>query len=407
MKVQGETPVAWRTDYPDDRPDPREEQPWETTDFVSRPEEYMAAVLQQIRPSFTITDNKLTGTTGAEWWISEWMDYGNFGREPRMGLTKERGPNPGDLSPRNSDGWQVWAVGFYNKSGAAVFGDIFAEPCNPSFPVAVKFPADTVSVKFLFTDAPPEEVIYLKDAPEFRALIDEKGSGSSRQPVEKRQERVIRLLQVDIAVKDPRARETEWVFGTYVWMGPPKGDRLFDNLVPVSLQWGNDPGVYDTTIRQSWINATLRGKTYGWEQRRTMGFLGRANGPADNIRSSCLSCHAAARAPRASIGILDSGFDMSIIDASNRIKSHIDTWFQNMKGGGLFRPAEPAASAFDYSLQLDSAVDRMCRACSEGHLKGPTPSICKATGAFNRPMCKLPTDAVRTFSMEALVPPRQ
>lgn len=407
MNVAGQTAATWRTDYPGDRPNPDIREPWESIDFTKSPAEYMTAVLERARPSFALTDRKLTGTSNADWWISEWMDYGTSGREPLMGLTKERGPNPGDLSRTNRDGSQVWAVGFYNKAGATVFGDIFAEPCNPSFPVALKFPFDTVSIKFLFTDAPPADVTYLKDAPEYDALIDAEGAGSSRRPVKDRAKRTVRLLQVDIAIKDTRARETDWVFGTFVWIGPPKGDRLFDNLVPTALQWGNDPGVYDTALRQSWVNPDLRNVTYGWEQRRTMGFLGRANGPADNIRSSCLSCHAAARTPRASIGILDSGFDMSIIDAAARTKTHVDTWFQNLEGGTLFRPFEPAASTLDYSLQLDSAVDRLCRACSAGDLKGTTPTICRTTGAFNRPVCNAPVSAERKLMLEAVVPPRQ
>ncbi|MCZ8548316.1 hypothetical protein OOJ09_29445, partial [Mesorhizobium qingshengii] len=212
MKGHREVPTAnWRTDYPVRYPNPKDMQAWERFNFATQPVDYMNAVLKSARDSFSLKDRRLVGTGKEPWWISEWLDYGTSGREPHMGLTKERGPNPGDLSQTSAAGYQVWAVGFYNLPGAVVLGDIFAEPCNPSLPVALKFPADTASVKFLFTDASTDDVAYLKDAPEFDAIIDAAGSGSDSRPVEQRSLRTVRLLQVDIAVKDPRATDTGWV----------------------------------------------------------------------------------------------------------------------------------------------------------------------------------------------------
>ena len=198
------------------------------------------------------------------------------------------------------------------------------------------------------------------------------------------------------------------MFGTFVWRGPPTGDKLFDNLVPVSLQWGNDPGVYNNAIREGWTNPDLLGVTYGWDERPTMGFNGRANGPADNIRSSCLSCHGAARTPRASIGLLGSSFKMADITDPMKVKAHVDTWFQNIKAGQLFQSFEPAASALDYSLQLEAAVVRMCQACQFGDLRGPTPNVCRSTGFYNRPVCNAPVEtSVRERLLSLVPPPRQ
>jgi hypothetical protein len=409
LNANGVAPAKWRIDYPARHPNPRDQQPWESIDFQSRPVDYMNSVLAGARTAFRMVERKLVGTGQESWWISQWLDYGNSGREPLMGLTKERGPDKGDLSPYNADGYQVWAVGFYNAAGAAVLGDIFAEPCNPSLPVVVQFPPDTASIKFLFTDASTSEVTYLQGGPEFDAFIDPAGSGSASRPAAGRTKQTLRLLQVDIAVRDTRSRDTGWVFGTFVWQGPPRGDNLFDNLVPVSLQWGNDPQVYDTSLRQTWINPDLRNVTYGWAARPTMGFQGRANGPADNIRSSCLSCHAAARTPRASIGILNSGFNMNDLNVPARVKDHVDIWFQNIKGGELFQPQEPAASTLDFSLQLEAATFRMCTACRIGDLGGATPSICRSTGFYNRPLCNATPMAAGPLRqvLEAMPPPRQ
>jgi hypothetical protein len=400
-------PESWRTDYPElplIAP-----QPWSKIDFRTDPNGYMNAVLDGARISFHIENHELVGNGQEPWWISDWLDYTTSGRERLMGLTKERGLNAGDLSPTSGEGYQVWAVGFYNSYGAAILRDIFAEPCNPSLPVSISFPENTVSIKFLFTDADPSEVKYLQNAPELDAMIDAAGSGSSGKPVNQRTKRTVRLLQVDISVKDNRSSSTGWIFGTYAWVGPPKGDLFFDNLVPVALQWGNDPAIYDGNLQETWTNPTLKNVTYGWTARPYMGFFGRANGPADNIRSSCISCHAAARTPRADIGILGSSFNMAYdITIPAKVKAHVDTWFQNIKSGQLFQPTKPAVSALDYSLQLEAATQRICRACATGDLSGPTPNLCRSTGFFNQPTCSIQmgTSALRE-SLENNAPPRQ
>jgi hypothetical protein len=407
----GDVPKArWRTDYPASVTNVS--MPWQSIDFRVEPQGYLRAVLETVKPHIRRDGRKLVGTTSEQWWISLWLDYTASGREPFMGLTKERGPESGDLSPTNVEGHQVWAVGFYNAPGATILGKVFADPCNPQLPQSLNFPEGTVSVKFLFTDASTDEVTYLRDGPEYDANIDRAGSGSQGRPVAQRQKRSVRLLQVDISVKDRRAVETVWVFGTFGWVGPPKGDGLYDNLVPVSLQWGNDPGVVTTTLAQSWTNPDLRNVMYGWAKRPTLGFNGRANGPADNIRSSCLSCHAAARSPRSSKGLLGFRFDMdNDITDQDKLRAHVDTWFGNLKGGDLFDPTEPAVSALDYSLQLDAAIFRMCRACQNGDLTGPTPGICRAAKVFDEPSCRTQLDArVAAPSMQQLEeerPPRQ
>ena len=387
----GDGPKAsWRTDYPLQNPRISDEErlaeyPWTAIDFERSPKKYMDAVLSKIKDNFRIDGDRLVGIGIEKWWISHWMDYGSSGRERRMGLTKERGPRKGDLADGSSEGFQVWAVGFYNEPGSFTFGEIFADPCDPFLPVRVRFPRDTVSMKFLVTDADPEEVTYLKGAPEFKALIDP--TSDDGRP-EDRVSKTVRLLQLDIAVKDRRARGPGWVFGTFGWVGPAKGDMLFDNLKHVSLQWGNDPGVYNREIRESWINEELDGVMYGWAERPTLGFNGRANGPADNIRSSCLSCHSAARAPRSTLGILGARFNIeNDFTDPMRVIDHVETWFTNRSGSELFSPEEPAASVLDYSLQLDAATFRMCRACGAGDLTGDTPLVCRTTGFYNRPVC--------------------
>jgi len=387
----GVSPVAaWRTDYPDSSGNAPT--PWLQHDFATDPQAYMAAVLSTVRAHFRADGNRLVGTGAEPWWISEWMDYDLPGREPLMGLTKERGPRNGDLSPVSIRGPQVWAVGFYNQSGAVTFGEIFADPCQPSVPEKVLFAEGAAAIKFLFSDANlgkfAGQVPYLDGAPIYDAHIDPEGV-SGAAPIQNRSNRKVQLLQLDIAIKDDRATKTGWVFGTFAWVGPKTGDGLFDNLVPVSLAWANDAGATTDNITESWINASLEGKLFGWAARPHLGFLGRANGPADNIRSSCLSCHAAARTPRSDRGLLGSGFNLSDLNNPAKVKAHVDVWFQNIMAGEVFDPTNPpAVAALDYSLQLEAAIDRACLACKDGAFDGPTPPICKAAGFHTEPTCR-------------------
>ncbi len=396
-------PAEWRLDFgvATAAADP----PWLAFDFRTQPEEYMEAVKSTAQGHFEIDAQRLAGTGQEPWWISPWMDYSTAGREPLMGLTKERGPKPGDLAPVHDYGYQVWAVGFYNGAGAQTFAEIFADPCDPTFPETISFADGTASVKFLFTDATPYDITYLQGAPEYLARIDALGSSSSSRPVTDRTDRRVRLLQMDIAVKDGRATETGWVFGTFVWIGPTQGEGLFENLVPASLQWGNDPGVMDMQITESWINQDLDGVLFGWPERPTLGFNGRANGPADNIRSSCLSCHATARLPLSNNGILGFRFDMeNDINDPAKVKAHIDLWFQNIPSGAVFDPLNPVAvSGLDYSLQLTEAVERMCLACKNGAMTGATPGICVSAGEFTQPNCAPAAPLAPAFSIESFV----
>ncbi len=397
MKIDGVDPVEWRVDFPA-KDDVVITEPWKAHDFKTDPRAYMFEVMEAAKSDFQRVGPRLVGTGSEEWWIVPWMDYTGMGREPLMGLTKERGPDPGDLSPSNTGSHQVWAVGFYNAPGAAIVGEIFQNACNPSYPANVRFPEGTVSIKFLFTDAPTSEVSYLANAPVYHAYTDPPGE---RVDPEDRERRELRLLQMDIAVRDSRADPVGWVFGTFAWIGLPRGDALFDNLEPVSLQWGDDPG--DTSprrINESWINPRMEGVLYGWPERPTLGFHGRANGPADNIRSSCLSCHASARIPAVrGKRLLDASFHM-IIDLadSDRVEQHVDTWFINLPAGELFSPDVPAVSALDYSLQLDVAAFRMCLACRDGKLSGSTPDVCLATKWFEEAQCASPA-AVKSLSL--------
>lgn len=404
MYDAGISPVAaWRTDYP--ASSSAGAPAWNTIPFATEPERYMAAVLDSVRPFFHFKANSLVGTGSEPWWMSEWMDYDKFGREPLMGLTKELAPRTHQLSQTSQTGSQVWAVNFYNEPGAVTLHQVFADPCSPAVPEKLLFAEGSVAIKFLFTDANlgkfAGQVDYLNGGPVYKAHIDPEGIGFPAD-TSGRKTRDVNMLQLDIAIRDHNASKTGWVFGTFVWMGPLKGDGLFDNLVPAVLLWANDEGVVSDDIKESWINPAISAKLSGWKERPFLGFQGRANGPADNLNSSCLSCHAAARLPLATVGIAKPGKNPVDLSDAAAVAAHIDLWFRNIKPGEVFQPANPpAVAALDYSLQVRAAIERMCQACADGAMAGTTPAICAKAGYFAGPMC-IPQSAEKVMVSQGM-----
>lgn len=377
--------LPWRTDLPASPGDRRFA--WQDQSFETNWRGYMQAFLSEIKAAgISISDKKLRMSPGAEWWIAPWMDYGTSGRERLHGLTAERGPDAGDLSPTSRKGPQTWAVGWYNRPGSHAISQIFQDPCNPKVLPGWGFPTQSASFKFLFSDADPAEVAYLEGAPEIEAVINPPGRATA--PVKERVVRTLRLLQVDIAVRDPKAKDTGWVMGTFVWRKPAagfQGDWLYDNLAPVGLMWGNDPGVQNdrwdafAPLQQSRINTDLAGVLWradgqDWPQRPFPGFQGRLNGPADNPRSSCLGCHAAAQWRRDQPLVGSFKLDASLTPGS--ITAVVQKYFVNTPAGTR-HPGSRVGTALDYSLQLEAGFDRLCRACSDGKLTGPTPEACR------------------------------
>jgi hypothetical protein len=151
----------------------------------------------------------------------------------------------------------------------------------------------------------------------------------------------VRLLQVDVAIRDSRANSTTgWVFGTFVYDGDVTGATPWDRLVPVGLMWGNDPNVTEETktstthLIQSYINPSV-----GPPQH--LGRAGRLNGPVDNPKSSCLSCHSTAEW---------QALSNTVPDATNVMR-----WFRNIKATQAF---DSGQRSLGYSLQLAVGIER-------------------------------------------------
>lgn len=326
--------------YPTSRPAaPAAGFPWEQFDFRTQPAQYASAVLQAARADLEALDWDPTKAPTPKWFHAPWMATGTpsrNGREFIHGMTVERASRLSELVQGGSGAkrFRNVAVGFYNAIGGWTFGQVWANPAAPDVSKAA-FDNGAASIKLLFTEATAADVPYLAGSKEWQANLYESGP-------RKRVPATMRLLQVDIAVRDRRNdARTGWVMGTFVYNGNLPGASPFDRLTPVGLMWGNDPGLLPGTGLkpvESWINDATG--TY-----QHLGWAGRLNGPVDNPRSSCLSCHSTAQAPALA----------EMVPPTNLPNAQKLTWFRNVKAGERFKGDAPS---LDYSLQMAVAFER-------------------------------------------------
>lgn len=346
-----------RQDYPATAP-PSEVLPWDTIDPKNDPVAYARAVLKYVYEGNIDVDWQVEQNKVRNWYHAPWMHSGDTGREFVRGLTRERTTQPKELAPTQTSRFQNWAVSVYNAPGGFVFGQVWKSHKSPN-PKAAVFPGGTVSAKLLFSEANESEVPYLKGSVEWDANVNQPMTSTTRK-VSK-----MRLLQIDVAVRDPRVDSTTgWVFGTFVYDGNSPGTTPWDRMVPVGVMWGNDPAVPPSSkgkLAETRINPAL-----GVAQH--LGFGGRLNGPVDNPRSSCLSCHSVAQ--------YEGAADMMPPAAAS--ESEKMKWFRNVKAGQPFTAGEVS---LDYSLQLSAGLQHCLAAKACGIIIVPAPGTSPITAA--------------------------
>jgi hypothetical protein len=308
------------------------------------------------------------------WFHAPWLHFGGTGREPLHGLTYELASSPHTLAVKQERFVQNWAVSVYNAPGGFVLGQVWKGVRHPNpdtlpHPEAAVFPNGTVAIKLLFTQAKVDEVAYLRGQAgyEWDAYIYETLPVDPRRPnqSDKRSVQPLRLLQVDISVRDDRS-PTGWVFGTFVYNGdlatsPYDWCELKDSpwckVVPVGMMWGNDPALsaeepdaghppIESIFTDAGMLPTELLKANG--MRVGLGRGGRLNGPVDDRKSSCLSCHATAALPQ---------FDRVPPQGLSTEKQMY--WFHNFNvrtADGGKQSFWPGTEALDYSLQLSSGL---------------------------------------------------
>jgi hypothetical protein len=341
--------------------------PWKAFDFRTQTNQYLKAVLDYALEGNTEVDFRGQDNSVRKWYHAPWLHAGDKGREFVHGMTHERSSRPGELAPTQTRSADNWAVGMYNPRGGFVLGQVWKNRDNPD-PRQAKFPDGTVGFKLLFTAAPVSQVPFLKNDFQWPADIHRR-RGASAPPR-------LRLVQIDVAVRDSRADSTTgWVFGTFIYNGNAPGATPWDRMVPVGAMWGNDPDrlTGNQPLRETFINPDAQAIV------QHLGFRGRLNGPIDNPKSSCLSCHSTAEVPtdlssRSTPGI-----------PPNTAADTIRRYFRNIRAQSPFTPGE---LSLDYSLQLQNGIANWA---NETGVRFPAPR--DATG-LQRRIIK-PSDKVR------------
>jgi hypothetical protein len=200
-------------------------------------------------------------------------------------------------------------------------------------------------------------VPYLKGSPEWqidRHVMNPRTKGYTCE----RAVQISRMVQVDVAVTDPRS-PTGWVYGTFAYDGNRPGSTFWDKLDPLGIEFGSDPWTFPAVPasesippQQSVINPHI-----GIAQH--LGCEGRLAGPVDNAQSSCMACHGSAYAPPdgapAQMGANvppSFGFPGMCIQYSLANAAYFDNTIAPQKfSGGNYADAIP----LDTSLQLEVA----------------------------------------------------
>jgi hypothetical protein len=302
---------------------PQDQQPWLAFDPRTQPMQYIEAVRDYFYEGNVRADVETSFEPSLDtkrgWFNAPWQDYGFNGREPVHGLTRERTSLPKELDPNQTLMWNNYAVGFYNTPGATTLGRVWTNHGAPDSSQGI-MPEGTVAGKLLFTTAGTDQVPWLAGSPTWNAYVYK--DVNSSKPSNVRAIVPVRLLQIDIAVKDKRA-PLGWVFGTFVYGGGPggKAGSGWTNVAPVGVMWGNDPGYSGQgPLKATWLNPAVH--------MPHVGYQGRLNGPVDNPASSCMSCHMTAQDPAAPM---------------------FPAKFTDLAAGAVF---QPPGTSLDYSLQV-------------------------------------------------------
>ncbi|MER9482973.1 hypothetical protein NKI74_26945 [Mesorhizobium sp. M0494] len=318
---------------------------WKQIDPMQEPARYAKALLE-----YGIKDNQ-----GVDWRIednkaSTWCHAPWFQdlRERLRGMTLERGSRPFELHARQQAFSQNWAIGFYNDVACRRLALVWKDPASPKTK-DFAFPDGSYAIKLLFTAAAPSEVPYLAGSLEWDAAIGEKGEVTR-----------MRLLQVDVAVKDNRLNGVSgWFFGTFMYDAGTPGNTPYERLTPVGVTWGNDPTLtafqYEQrgkAVRESWVNPAVAEKFFALP-RHTLGLFGRLNGPVDNPKSSCIACHGQAldwgRAiTRGSLAEVSAGLLMPGPPQDPYDDGVVGRYFLNLGTASFVNGTQP----LDYSLQV-------------------------------------------------------
>jgi hypothetical protein len=363
-------------DYPATKPT-NQPKPWKSIDFHTNPAGYLNAVLQYCYEGNIEVDWRGQDNNVRKWYHAPWLDADDTkGREFIHGMTRERSARARRLHPNQSAVLGAYAVGMYNPLGGWAIGRVWADHDSPD-PSKANFPEGSVAVKLLFIAVPESldstlpasqhldtQVPYLANSFEWDGNLASDGNFQTKT----RKPGRVRLIQIDVAVKDSRAATTSgWVFGTFNYNAAAPGTRPWDRMIPVGLMWGSDPTLTPALYRSGsrpqqskTIQANvMANQATDWHG---LGWGERLNGPIDNPASACLSCHMTAQNPTVSPMLMNTLPWGDVKDPSKDLDPDAVTqkmrWFRNIKRQAF----DSGSISLDYSLQLQDGLDAWCQA---------------------------------------------
>jgi hypothetical protein len=230
--------------------------------------------------------------------------------------------------------------------------------------------------QLLFTAATNEEAPFLeKSNLIWRTDINRAGLNSHSDEIESYP--TLRLLQIDLAVRDSRADEfSGWVFGTFTYnplRNLTKEIGKFDGwekVEPLGLMFGNDPEVKVAgfkNLKESLINKDI-------EKTQHLGCGQRLNGTVDNPRSSCIACHTRdaevqiSKTDNHSINFTEIKYKISSptcdIFENTLDQTDLSYWFKNIKPLETFSRKTKRVKYFPLHnvLQMQIGITRYCDA---------------------------------------------
>ena len=313
--------------------------------------DYIWAVMRYIQDG-NITDGADGGDVGKDWTLCEnqvrnWyhMPYQTYeplsGREFVHGLTREA-PVTFKLDGGKSVATTIWAVGFYNARGGHTLGEVWKPDGTPNVPTDnLSFAEGAVVGKLLFTTATPQDLPFLENVPkwqinmsasDFCKCTPTEGKDCTFQEMSEQCPRTpgeVYLIQFDVAVRDERS-PSGWAFGTFVADGEHKAGEKnpWNRISPLGLMWNNDappagegainfpPDPRKNGFPHEVIFWDVVDRLNTSSNSGHLGCNGRLNGPADNPRSACMSCHMTASVHDSKLRVPPI-FDIDFADASN------------------------------------------------------------------------------------------
>jgi hypothetical protein len=336
---------------------------------------------------------RLTLNPARNWYHAPWLHGDTNAREGLSGMTKEATAKIHQLHPNQEHEVDTFAIAYYNTYGGYTLGQVWPANSKPE-PSRAQFPVGTVIFKLLFTQANEREVPFLKNPIEIEAFVtpdayEKEAAEKANKPEPPRAIRKVRLLQMDVMVRDDRGTAPSpgrpidhvgWVFGAFCYNGASDKQNKWENLVPIGLSWGDDPQetskatnehpddlgnktVFNSNLKQTRINHDTA------LPAQHLGRAGRLNGPLDFYKSSCISCHSTAQ--YRTLAPMHPDFDKGFRGSDEM------AWFQNVacrKAFGVPGRSTPNTVSLDYSLQLAIGL----RNCDTWRGLGGLPSIGKA-----------------------------